>query len=271
MTKTIIFAWTTNVNNMRESNINNFWGFGDILRGMLTCYSICKKHKYNYIIDIQKHPISKYLKSYSHRFSNFIKTYNNIPFIIGNDLNSYILNNKGNLIVLMTNGFYPLDINIVDENIKDILRNIFTRNNSFNEYYLAKKTSLNLNNEYSISHFRLGDNSLVRNNFNLNHIKSIYDKYIKDKEKILLLSDNNELKKYTKHQIINNKKNIIINDIKISHIGYSKHTDELLDTLVEFFLVTESKYIETYSVYSWTSGFVLYPSIIFNIPLKKLN
>ena len=67
----------------------------------------------------------------------------------------------------------------------------------------------------------------------------------------------------------NNSESIIINDIeKIAHIGYSKHKDILKDTLVEWFLVSESKSIDTYSVYHWPSGFVLYPSMINDIPIN---
>lgn len=273
MVKSVIYAWTTNVNNMPETTSNNFWGLGDVLRGMISCYAICKQNNYNYIIDIQKHPISNFLKVRSHKYSDYIKYYNKIPFILGNNLNSYIKNNNEEIVVLMTNGSYPLDVNKVDETIKNILSNIFTRNDTFNDYYLTKKNNLKLDENYIIHHYRLGDGAFVRNNLNFNELIKVCNKYIKDeKNRILVLSDNNELKEYIKKQESYNKNNIILNSIdKIAHIGYSKHKDILKDTLVEFFLVTDCKLIKTYSVYPWISGFVLYPSILYDIPLVNLK
>lgn len=277
MKKTVIFTWSSKVHNRPERDDGNYFGIGDIFRGFITCYYICKQYNYEYIIDVEKHPISNYLNVKPHKYTEHVRSCNQVPFVLGKDLESFITNNKKDVIILMTNGIYPLEFKMVDEKIKEMLRNIFVKNSEFNEYYIKKKESLKLKDEYNICHFRLGDGSFVRNKADgKGHdpnkrasTKVLYEKIIKNKKDVLLLSDNNEFKKFVKKESENNKESIIINDIeKIAHIGYSKHKDILKDTLVEWFLVSECKSIDTYSVYHWPSGFVLYPSMINDIPIN---
>lgn len=65
-----------------------------------------------------------------------------------------------------------------------------------------------------------------------------------------------------------NYKNIIYLDTEPKHIGYESN-ESLTDTLFEFFLITKSKKIKTYSKYEWISGFVFWAHKIYDIPLQK--
>lgn len=268
MNKTVIFVWTTNVINLETTDRQHFWGIGDILRGMISTCIICKKYKYDFIIDIQKHPISKYLKPIEHNYIKDVKYCNNIPFIMGNEVESYIKNNKNNLIMLMTNKTF--NMNEIDNEIKLKIKNILVKNELFESYYVNIKKEINLKNNYNIIHFRTGDNFLVlNNNINENYLENLFKIYFKNKtSNDLLISDNTNLKKYIKKK---DNDVYIFNINNISHIGFKKHENYYKDTLVEFFLITESKSIKTYSIYDWTSGFVLYPSILYDIILKDLN
>lgn len=270
MTKTVIYTWTLNVSNYKPTDGSNYWGIGDILRGMIACYVLCKKHNYNYIIDIQKHPISKYLKQNNHEFIEHVKTNDDIPFIQTNELENYIQNTDQNVLMLMTNSLIPNNVKI-DDDIKTMIMNIFEKNDSFAKYYEDCKQELNLDDEYYICHFRLGDDYIVRNSSNINKVEQVYNKFLKDKEldkrNHLIISDCMLLKKY----ISDKRSDIILFDAKeISHLGYNANNIDMRDTMLEFFLISESKYIETFTVYQWTSGFVLYPSMLYDIPIKRL-
>ena len=265
--KTIIFVWTTDVCNLWFRHRQSIWGIGDILRGMIATGILCKKKNYEFIIDIQKHPISKYLKTNKHKYVKHVEECQNIPFIMGNKLESYIKKNKNNVIILMTNKM--IDCSNIDNEIKTMIQNIFIKNERFEEYYNKQKAMLNLGNEYAIFHFRLGDNFLVRNIINVNMFQALYNLYMKyNTQQELVMSDNIVFKQYIKK----NQPDVKMYDIQnTAHIGYPQHENYLMDTLVEFFLVSESKSIQTFSVYRWISGFVLYPSIIYDIPLKELK
>lgn len=43
------------------------------------------------------------------------------------------------------------------------------------------------------------------------------------------------------------------------------------NTLLEFYLITSARSIKTYTIYGWTSGFVLWSSKIFSIPLITMK
>ena len=265
--KTIIFVWTTDVCNLQPRDRGSIWGIGDILRGMIATGILCKKYNYEFIIDIQKHPISKYLKTNKHKYVKHVEECQNIPFILGHKLESYIKKNKNNVIILMTNKL--IDCSNIDNEIKTMIQNIFIKNERFEEYYNKQKAMLNLGNEYAIFHFRLGDDFLIRNIMNVNIFQALYNLYMKyNTQQELVISDNIVFKQYIKK----NQPDVKMYDIqKIANTGYPQHENYLMDTLVEFFLVSESKSIQTFSVYLRASGFVLSPSIIYDIPLKELK
>jgi hypothetical protein len=64
--------------------------------------------------------------------------------------------------------------------------------------------------------------------------------------------------------------NVKLFHINIAHLGYEHHNDIIIDTLFEFFLLTTSSSIKTYSVYSHISGFVNMAHYIYDIPLIQL-
>ena len=56
MKKNVVFVWDQNPFNVRDDegwdNPNgSYWGIGDIIRGILTTYAVCKKYNYNFYID----------------------------------------------------------------------------------------------------------------------------------------------------------------------------------------------------------------------------
>ena len=270
MNKTVIFTLTNHPCNIKSDDKNNFFGIGDIIRGMVCVYNICKKFKYNFIIDIQHHQISKYLIQNHHMFESFIfSVKNKIQYI--KNCENYIKNNKNNIVYLLTTDHYnnnwsneKWDTN-VDNECKNIIKNIFIPNIFFKKYINHKIEKMNLKN-YSVIHFRLGDDFLIRNKINQSIISNackIYSKYKKDN--LILLSDSIHLK-----NILKKKENAIIFDTKLTHFGFKDHEINIIDTLFEYIILLRADNILYWSPYGWRSGFVRSASLINNIKLKHI-
>ena len=266
--KTIIFTLTRKVQNLHSDNNFNYWGLGDIIRGIIYTYYLCKKFNYEFIVDISHHEISNYIIVKEHNYIKYIN-YNNINFIQKPE--QYIKNNNNNIIYFITNEHYIDDINN-DNECKLFLKDLFTPNDNFKNYINKRIIDLNLENElnyYSAIHFRLGDDYLVRNidnitnNTNLQTYINLFNKY--KTEKYILFSDNNIFKTIIKEQF-----NAFVLDTKLSHFGYSNNINSIEDTLLEFFILLQVKEIKHYNIYGGVSGFINSASIINNIPLINM-
>lgn len=277
--KTIIITWIQEVLNSNSTRNMGFWGLGDLIRGVIKMFQLSKKMNFELIIDIQHHPISNFLKKQSHNYESLIlENKNNIPFIYPGKVEEYILANKNkDVLIFLTNDTFNEPIT---EECKDFIKNLLTMNDEFNLYFQEKKKEIPFN-IYNIFHFRLGDSELIEkkykekydiefsilNNYGIplkeynkkeNCIVSI-DKYEKN---IILMSDSFQFKNYVKE-----KYDIFMFDNNISHIGYDANLETIRETLFEFFVITQSQTIKSYSVYHWTSGFIKVANDIYDVKI----
>jgi len=263
--KNIIYAWTINPGPRNSPQFRHVgWGIGDIIRGMMTTLTTYESSKHEVNIDIFNHPIAKYLHLQDYKYKNYTKENIKNIFWCGDNIEEYVNNwNSDNPILLMTNK--PLNKKL-NKNVKTKILNLFIKNKELQKEIDDIKKKLNLKDNYSIIHFRLGDDQLIRNYNNYNNFDKYYEKYLlHKKDNQLVMSDNILFRKY----LLEKEKDIkIFNTENIYHLGI--YNDNLKDTLIEFFLVLESKSIKTHSVNVWTSGFVLYPSILKDIPLQNI-
>jgi hypothetical protein len=246
---------------------NDFWGLGDIIRGTIQLYQLSKKYNFELIVDKQHHPISNYLINRYHQFSDVITSYKNkVAFVDIDQCEKFILKYSKNPsagLIFFTNDFFHGPIT---EDCKAFIKYHFTPNNDFLDYINEKINSLPFK-EYNILHYRLGDNVLIKNmqnkKININSIISNINKYHNEEENTILISDSMDLKKRAKKET-----NIFMFDSVLAHMGCS---NDIKDTLFEFFLITNSKKIKTFSVYWWTSGFVKISNDIFDVPLERIK
>lgn len=262
--KTVIFTMTTTVCNLISDDVNNFWGIGDMIRGICCVYNICKKLNYTFILDIQHHPIALYLKKNEHIYTDFIsKNKHTIPFIFPNKSENYIVSNKEDIIFFVTNDIYNGE---ADEKCKTLLRNLFEPNEVFQQFINEKIANINLK-EFSIIHFRLGDEYLVQKKINMKLIEKCYELFKTHREeKQILLTDNDYFK-----DLLKTKENVMTFDTKSVHLGYKGHKNNIQETLFEFIVVLSVKKIKHFNVYDWTSGFVNAAKIINSANLIKIN
>jgi len=257
--KTIIFVWTHHVCNYITTDTYAFWGLGDILRGIIHTYQLCKKYGYEFIVDIQLHPISNYLIYHQHKYSSFILSQcDSIKFIENTE--EYIQSTSDNVIFFETNSHFKEPISV---ECKEFMRALLTPTAALARSILEAKERLP-SISYTILHYRLGDRGIIQEG---SSDSSMFIKHINDhkNDTSVLISDSKELKLAAKENC-----NIFMFDIDIGHIGYAKHKDKLKGTLIEFFICQTASSILTFSIYPWTSGFVKCIHDIYDIPLFKI-
>ena len=261
--KTVIHTWTQKVVNMTKTKTENFWGLGDIIRGTIKLYQLSKKMDFELIVDIQHHPISRFLKCTNTKYPDLIRNHkDNINFVLPGKVEEYIKSSKYDVVIFLTNDL--CDENDIDDECKEFIRKIFTPNSFFEEYISVKKTELCIN-EYNIIHYRLGDQELIHKN-NSQSLLEYFNHLQKNKEdNDLLISDSESFKNYVKQ---NTK--IDLFNTNTAHLGYEQNPSKTMDTLFELFLIIDAKKIKTYSIYSWISGFVYWIHKIYDIPLEKI-
>lgn len=268
--KTVIFVWTLDWKHNVYNDKECFFGIGDIVRGMISTYEVCKKYEFTFYIDFQKHPISQYIYNPINPYTKLISIDDTpVQFISrDDDLEKYIIEHIGKApLFLMSNNNYK---NICPEFQKYLCKIFQDMTPKFRLFYDNIKCNLKLRDNYSILHFRLGDHYMVHNNIlytdnEIEKYKLLYEQH-KD-ENQLTISDNKPFK-----DVLFSQYNAKMLDIEhIGHIGLTDHKKYLRYTLVEFLLVFHSSKIDTYSIYPWTSGFVTIPAILKDIPINTLS
>jgi hypothetical protein len=269
-------------------------GLGDYIRGCFCFNQIANLLGLEFEIDVSNHPMAKYLEN-SYHIQGI--DYNNIETIFqgGNKdqfnsidyegrtkninpdfLNQVInwLNSKDCEVYAFFSNAFPSFFNHKPEckiliNSK-LQPNEFLRNYidyTLNELGLTKKG-------YGVIHVRTGDHHLknesqIHIDF-INKIKNIINKLISPGRRYLILSDSNIFKKHMKsvpqcYTLIR----------KIEHLGgeciKNTETNGVMNTLLEFFLMSHSNAIISMSVYDHISGFSKYCGILYDIPFNYIK
>ena len=268
MQKTVIQAWVSTCT--KEKLEDPDWiqnaGLGDLVRGSIGLYKLCKQKGYNFIVDISLHPLSKFLCQKEHKYSSIVQTQKNaIVGVFHKNLENYITKELKTKDYVLCHNISWLDTFDIpaDEDLKLFIREILKPNKEFQEVLYSKMMTLPFST-YNIVHFRLGDDELVHNKTAEEYSKyiSLFDSIKCDIPNTLLLSDSSTLKNvlYTKYKIFS-----LTHDI--AHVGMHSDTSGIQNTLVEFFLLTKAKAIESFTKYFWISGFARIATYIYDVPL----
>jgi hypothetical protein len=289
-------------------------GFGDFLRGSIHLFDMCKYHKLEFDIDISHHPINKYIFSdYSssfpkskiecvtktnkekygdfHMYSNYKKVlYEKLSSIKENET-SYIFSN------------FSFLCNVHNEFLIDTINKTTTLNNECCEFFqerlkfsdtIVNSVEKELKNknikEFNLLHFRLGDDSAFRGKNNVSGqfvpgYDEIFDicqntfKKHGSKDPLVIISDSNDLKEYTKERSKNEKLPFFIFHLNSEHMQkqpssiktdekLARNDDNLFYAAFDMKLVSMAKSAESYSVYSWGSGFLTWIAKIYKVPVS---
>lgn len=270
--KTFVLIWTQKCKNMGD-----YWGFGDVIRGTIGAYELSKKYKFKLVVDISQHPISKFLNyNPRHPYQSLVyENRNNIPYLgfWEDDLVNHIhgVFYKQNILFGFTNvnnrEFMDIQLPLA-EDTRNFMKEILTPSNELEKLIQQYLVQLP-HKDFEALHYRLGDmSSLVSSkvqideNKLLTHVKQCY------KPNCILFSDNQKFKNMIYKNLYND---IYMFHFDIGHLGYHHDYTKVLNSLIEFFILSKAKYIHSFSVYTWASGFVNSVHKIYNIPLTVVQ
>ena len=280
--KKVVCVYQLQYNNMPSP------GIGDFIRGCFYVMQLTKLLNLEFELDISNHPISKYIENSGKKPSI---NYNNLEFLIGHNRpphlwkepNMHFDINFANQIIdkinnhtisgtyaLFTNAF-PIFYTFLDSG-REKIKNMLRPNNFMQNYIDHTLNELNLHrNTYATIHIRSGDqninNSETMNVGFINKIKTCINKLIVPNKKYLIISDSNILKVALKTY-----PNFYILNRKIEHLGgevlKTNDSTGIMNTLLDFYLMSYSNTIFTLSIYGHISGFSQYCSVINKIPFN---
>ena len=104
----------------------------------------------------------------------------------------------------------------------------------------------------------------MRNIFN--HMNNHKQKHVEFSNKLLIVSDSNKIKKIC-NSMDHNKQCIFISNTVITHTGYQSAVS--MDTMIDFFMLSNSLKNYCFTRYNWGSGFSEWISYLRNIPYRK--
>lgn len=278
--KTVIHTWThefnidqDHLNKYNYFNETNFYfGLGDLIRSTIKLYYLSKLLNFNLIVDLQLHPISEFLKVEKHEFSEYVlNNKHKVNYVCYGAVEDYLkniqsesdLDSENKVYLILTNDFFELEE--IDNDCKNFIKKIFTPTEIFQQFILNKINKIPFN-KYSIFHYRVNDNEFLNKNEEINY-DVFLNHLLKYKEyNDVLITDTKKLKKY-----VYLHDDIFMFETKICHLGLSKDSDEIRDTLFELFLVVYSSKIKTYCKIHKVSGFVKWIGKVYDIPIVTFN
>jgi len=267
-------------------------GLGDFLRGSFCFMQFSKLYNLDFDIDFSNHPMSKYLENVqrtdgidynniekynelnlsSKNFLKFEKTVKNIDPVFINNTIQWLNSQKCEVFGFFSNAF-PF-FNQFTEEGKHFMKLKLEPNDVMKSYIDHSLMQLGLTKKgYGVIHIRTGDssldNNLIMNDF-VKKIKKVINAIILPGRRYLIISDSNILK-----SILKSYPNFYILIKPIAHLGGEaiKNTQDssVMNTLLDFYLMSHSNSILSLSVYGHVSGFSKYCSAIYGIPFKFIK
>jgi hypothetical protein len=267
-------------------------GLGDYIRGCFCLLQLAILLGIEFDMDIANHPMAKYIqkgpleKEHTINYKE-ISRYENINYIPINS-KSYRKNsgqflyefvNNMNLLKPPVENYYTFCNSFpifehYSPDARSFIRNKLQPNELLVPYIEERMKLLELSfKQFGVIHIRSGDKYLLKNKgmnpLIMRKIMNIVSKYIQPGKKILLLSDNNQIKFALKRLF----PQIIIHISSIVHLGEQADKSEagLIDTLVDFYIMSNASRIISCSPYNWGSGFSQWCSILYNIPFFQFQ
>jgi len=266
-------------------------GFGDFIRGCFFTLQFSEKYNIHFDFNIYDHPIKKYL-NYFYLKEGITNEISEKILFFQNDNYKYVLKNN-----IINYAYYDIDkellntikdtdsynndkyiylINHPDENFisekhKKKICELFQPTLELQTIVDNTLLSINLiKYKYIIVQVRMDDSSFNGNHNNfknqqINYIINVINSIkINGDEELFLMSSNNFLKKSVLQKLPKIK--TIFKDI--IHIGEPNlnNDDSLINTLVDFYVMSYAKHIYSFSVYHHGSGFSKWCAKMYNIP-----
>jgi len=282
MTKSVIMVWSKTDSGTHPNGSIKTYGLGDLLRGTIYLHQMSVLHRFNFIVDIRGHPISQHLIVKDHPYMKYVDENRNktaIKLVNCHENNSfknvYNASLKSAAPLLICTNMYCNEQ--LSHECKQFMKQLLIPNEMFKTYLTEKNTLNKLSSDYpsSIVHFRLGDDEFCTTKPNdlskMNHAMNMLKKYAGQSD--IFITDSFRFKQF----LIANNFNIKMFNTRPLHLGEISTlfkddvSESFKETLYEFFTLSNSHKIKTYSAYDWVSGFVKFVSLIYDVPLVDLK
>jgi len=250
-------------------------GFGDYLRGCFCLLQMAMKHNLRFDINFANHPISQFLEipeEQKEEKINYNQVYRYMKDNLEKDHASFYNEFCRHLNMVYLPNYYLFCNSYPFARVNRLQRTIisskFKPNNEMRDAIEHALTDLQFREPYYTIHIRTGDKFILQNNKMTDEIAAkIYfqiREFIIPQRNYLLLSDNNELKAY----LIKRFSNFRALFKEITHLGESKDpsANSVKNTLLDFFLMSKSKSVLSFSVYPHGTSFSEWCSELYNIP-----
>jgi len=241
-----------------ESNGEFKSGIGDFMNGSLKVFEVAKDLRKIPAIDFSGNPISEFL------MNNYLSTRQMPESMIFHE-NSDLEFTKYE--VFFTNKVSRKPISMEARDF--IYRNILTPKKEFSDALLEAQKNLGISGtSYQVLHLRVGDR------FDENPSKKTIDEIERqiqmsiseEAEPWLLMSNSNLVRQHFRES------EFIVPKIQVKHTSDTCATPQnILETLVEFFLMSRAKAIFSMSTYGWGSGFSQMAAEIGQVPITKIT
>ena len=268
MSNVVIMVWMKHLNS----------GFGDLLRGTISLYNLSRQMDFELIVDTQLHPVSKILIPRPHRYSSYVMEHQstiltNTIHMTEATIEQYI---KGELrhnkpVMLVSNTFPDRS---TSNDCKRFMRHLLTPTDEFKRYFNEMCHKFHIPPNYSIAHFRVGDQDLIDNNVNIenyNRLCGMIDVQMAKTPNLYIMSDSLIFKKYLCKILRPELVHRVIPTTPIHLAHPDADIGNIKETMFDFMLLTNARIIKTHSKYMWVSGFARWASLIFNIPLVDMK
>ena len=279
--------------NKYENGKENGSGLGDFLRGCYFILEFCETYNFQFKI-IFNNCISKFLLIKTHdleRFDNVLKGISvcrNNNFrefdVKNNDIIKDQLKDNKNIMADFVDYVVKLPqysgnvfmyciafpINEIPEKNKEHMRKFLEPTNEMQLTINQTLDDLNITSkQYIVIHIRSGDSYLKEENdtFTNGYIRDLITNIKKDinsENNYLLIADSNDVKKIIQKYFPNFK--TLMNPITHFGEGVILEEEKVKNTLIDFYLLSQSKSIFSYSAYQHGSGFSYWCAKTFNIP-----
>ena len=276
-----------------ENGKENGSGLGDFLRGCYFILEFCETYNFQFKI-IFNNCISKFLLIKTHdleRFDNVLKGISvcrNNNFrefdVKNNDIIKDQLKDNKNIMADFVDYVVKLPqysgnvfmyciafpINEIPEKNKEHMRKFLEPTNEMQLTINQTLDDLNITSkQYIVIHIRSGDSYLKEENdtFTNGYIRDLITNIKKDinsENNYLLIADSNDVKKIIQKYFPNFK--TLMNPITHFGEGVILEEEKVKNTLIDFYLLSQSKSIFSYSAYQHGSGFSYWCAKTFNIP-----
>jgi hypothetical protein len=263
MSDIIYFALTQDVSNIKQTNLDGRWGFGDVLRGVNNLHSVCQDLELELKLLSNNHPLGQILNMCDDEIDDLDpRSLKFINFETREEMCDHVLQLRSSTEkpIIFTNGFGVWDTKYAMEFNEFIKPKIKFQKQS-NETTLAIKRKIG---NYDILHVRLGDEALFENSYVIP--KQLINFIDRIKKPTILISDCESFKDlYRASTLIHVSKNVAV------HTGVTNSKEKLIETINDFKLMMGAENIYTYSIYSWVSGFAIAASEINKVNIYNIK